>query len=185
MANAFEKLIGQTLQAYRDAKIANLIFIHPPMRPVGMMGKVPCFIQSGKSPFDMAGIYYDRAGTGIGVELKETAEHDHSMSIVHPEKRGNGIHYHQLSGLVEVHKAGGVALLLWSNGGEIGALNGEDLHLAKVQYDASLKAEAANKTPARGSRSILWGRFNLVKAGHGGTPLWLPPSPVEKHTKAA
>lgn len=185
MANAFEKRIGETLQAYRDARVANIIFIHPPMRPVGMMGHVPCFVQSGKAPFDMAGIYYDGTGTGIGVELKESSAHENMLSIVGPDKKGSGIQYHQLAGLVDVHTAGGVALLLWDNGGEVGILDGEQLHLTKVQYDASLKAEAGKKTPARGSRSILWGRFDLVKQGHKGSLLWLPPSPGEKRKKGA
>jgi hypothetical protein len=60
---------------------------------------------------------------------------------------------------VDLHLNGGMALLLWSNGGEIGIAFGDVLHLAKIQYDASLKAEKLKQTPAKGSRSILWGHF--------------------------
>lgn len=180
--NQFEKQIGETLQQYRDAKIANCVFLHPPMRVAGMMGRVPCFIQSGKAPFDLAGIYYDSCGTAIGAELKETRDHEHSLPIVGPGKKGNGLQYHQLTALVQVHKAGGTALVLWSNGGEIGLLHGDAIDAAKLQYDVSLKIEESKKTPPKGSRSIPWGHFKPVKYGHDDAPLWLPKSTADcKH----
>lgn len=180
LMNEFEKQIGNTFQAYRDSKTAGLVFLHPPMRIAGMLGRVPCFVQAGKAPFDIAGMYYDKQGTVIGAELKETREHEHSLPIVGPGKKGNGLQYHQLEALVSVADNGGVALVLWSNGGEIGVLEGDAIRLAKVQYDASLKAEAAKKTPAKGSRSILWGLFKPVKHGLKDMPLWLPQSPAKK-----
>lgn len=176
--NQFEKEIGNTFQAYRDAKQAGLVFLHPPMRIAGMLGRVPCFIQAGKAPFDVAGMFYDGDGTAIGVELKETKDHETSLSIVGPGKKGSGLQYHQLEALVSVHQGGGVALVVWSNGGEVGVLSGEGILLAWMQYNTSLKAEAQRKTPAKGSRSILWGHFKPVKNGLGDMPLWLPPSPA-------
>lgn len=174
--NDFEKLIGKTFQGYRDAGIADLVFLHPPMRVMTIIRKVPCYVQAGKAPFDVAGIYYDSCGTGLGVELKETKDHEHSLPIVGPGKKGNGLQYHQLESLVAVHNAGGVALVVYSNGGEIGILPGDTLAVAKLQYDASLKVEQAGKTPARGARSILWGLFKPIKYGHNDLPLWLPKS---------
>jgi hypothetical protein len=183
--NSFEHLIGKTFQSYRDARLATMIFLHPPMRVAGMMGRVPCFIQAGKAPFDLGGMYYDVAGTVIAAELKETAEHATSLPIIGPGKKGSGLQYHQLDALTDVHLGGGVALVLYSNGGEIGLLRGDAIHLAKVQYDASLKAERAGKSPAKGSRSILWGHFQPVKYGHDEMPLWLPPAPAKKVRKPA
>lgn len=176
--NAFEKQIGETFQAYRDAKIANVYFLYPPMRAVGLHGHMPCYIPVGKAPYDIGGFFYDTTATTIGVELKETKDHENRLPIVGPHAKGNGLHYHQLEALVAVHKAGGLALLLWSNGGEIGSLAGDMLTLVKVQYDASLKAEAAKKEVAKGSRSIQWGSFALVKHGLNDTPLWLPKPPA-------
>lgn len=175
--NEFETYIGKTFQALRDAKQANAFFLHPPMRVAGMHGKVPCYVQAGKAPYDMGGFYYDSNATAIGVELKQTKDHEHSIAIVGPGKKGSGLQYHQLEALVDLHLAGGVALLLWSNGGELGLATGELLHLAKIQYDTSLKAENLKQTPAKGSRSILWGHFKLVKYGHLNMPLWLPRPP--------
>lgn len=176
--NQFERLIEKTFQNYRDVKRAGLVFLHPPMRIAGMLGRVPCFVQAGKAPFDVAGMYYDQAGTVIGAELKETREHETSLPIVGPNKKGNGLQYHQLESLVTVHEQGGVALVVWSNGGEIGVLPGEEIALAKLQYDTSLKAEKQGKSYAKGSRSILWGRFQVVPYGHDDLPLWLPKSPA-------
>lgn len=176
--NAFEKQIGETFQSYRDAKTANVYFLFPPMRVAGLHGHMPCYIPVGKAPYDAAGFFYDEAGTSLGVELKETKDHENRLPIVGPGKKGDGLHYHQLEALVAIHKAGGVSLLLWSNGGEIGRLGGASLSLVKVQYDASLKAEAAKKEVAKGSRSIQWGSFELVKYGLDDKPLWLPKGPA-------
>jgi penicillin-binding protein-related factor A (putative recombinase) len=183
--NQFEKQIGETFQTYRDAKLANLFFLNPPMRIAGMHGRVPCFVQAGKAPYDVAGFYYDRNATSIGVELKETTEHEHSLSIVGPDKKGSGLQYHQLEALVNLHYQGGIALLVWSNGGEIGWADGNTLVLAKLQYDTSLKAEAMKKTPAKGSRSIQWAMFRTVKYGLKDMPLWLPSPPAPCERKSA
>lgn len=178
--NHFEKLIDGTFKSYRDTKIASLVFLHAPMRIAGMMRTVPCFIQSGKAPFDVGGFFYDKFGTVIGAELKETQDHETSLPIVGPDKKGNGLQYHQLSALVDVHQAGGLALVLWSNGGEVGVLTGDAIAVAKLQYDTSMKVEAIGKSFAKGSRSILWGHFKLVKYGVDDKPLWLPPPPKRK-----
>lgn len=178
MPNAFEKEIGETFQTYRDAGVCHLFFLHPPMRIAGMYGRVPCYIQSGKAPYDVGGFFYDKGGTSIAAELKETKDHEHSLSIVGPEKKGSGLQYHQLEGLVDAHSAGGIAMVLWSNGGEIGRLDGDAIVLAKLQYDTSLKAEQARKGFAKGSRSIPWGLFKPVKLGHKAMPLWVPPTPA-------
>lgn len=172
--NEFEKQIGATFQKYRDKKIAHMYFLFPPMRIAGMHGHIPCYIPTGKAPYDTAGFYYDKCGSSIGAELKQTAEHEGRLPIVPPGKKGNGLQYHQLEALVTMHKSGGTALLLYNNGGEIGRLSGDALDAVKVAYDASLKAEAASKEVAKGSRSISWSAFEKVPLDDDGDPLWLP-----------
>ncbi len=176
--NEHERLIGKTFQQYRDMGLANLFFLHAPMRIAGMHGSVPCFVQSGKAPYDLAGFYYDKGATAIGVELKETKKRDNVLSIVGEGKSGSGLQYHQLAALVDLHIAGGVAGLLWSNDGELGYAEGSVLQVAKIAYDTSVKAEKMKQTPAWGSRSIRWGHFTPVKYGHDQMPLWLPVSPL-------
>lgn len=172
--NEFEKQIGLTFQKYRDKKIAHLYFLYPPMRIAGMHGHMPCYIATGKAPYDTAGFYYDKCGSSIGVELKQTKDHEGRLPIVAPKAKGNGLQYHQLEALVTMHKGGGTALLLYNNGGEVGRLTGENLEVIKVTYDASLKAEAAKKEVAKGSRSIAWAMFEPVAQDDDGDPLWLP-----------
>jgi hypothetical protein len=173
----FEKTILKTFKSYRDAGIAQLTLMWPPMRMAGLKGRVPCFVQVGTAPYDVVGHYLTGAATHIGVELKETRERETSIAIVGPGKKGSGLQWHQLVGLVQLHQAGGVALLVWDNGGEVGVLTGDQLHLAMVQYETSMKAEKSKRTPAKGSRSILWGHFTPVKYGVADLPLFLPPAP--------
>lgn len=170
--NEFEKEIAATFQAYRDTRTAHLYILHPPMRIAGFLGHAPCHVLAGKAPYDIAGFYYDGCGTSVGAELKQTAEHENRLPIVPPDSDGSGLQYHQLVGLVGLHKAGGVALLLWNNGGQIGVLRGPELATTLIGYEASLKA----KQPARGSKSILWGLFRPIKTGVDGRPVWLPKS---------
>lgn len=183
--NHFEKLIGETFQAYRQAKIANLMFLHPPMRIAGMHGNVPCYVQAGKAPYDLGGFFYDSNATHIGVELKESKDPAPSLAIVGPEKKGSGIQYHQLTALVDLHLSGGIALLLWSRAGQTAVLTGDMLHAVKIAYDASLKAERMNKTVAKGARSIRWETFKIVKLAPTGHPLWLPKAPPPCDRKSA
>jgi hypothetical protein len=177
--NDFEKLVGKTFPAYRAIKEAELFFLHPPMRAAGFKGSAPCWVQVGKAPYDLGGFYYDRVGTAIGVELKETSQHENRLSIIGKDKKGSGLQHHQLLALVELHRAGGMAALVWNNGGEIGVLGGTGLVNAFLTYDAAAKSQNA---PV-GSKSILWGAFTPVPLGVGGLPAWLPTSPSSAKVK--
>jgi hypothetical protein len=171
--NAFEKEIAATFQDYRDVRLATLFMLHPPMRIGGMSGRVPCFVQVGKAPYDVAGFYYNGSATSIGAELKETRDRKPSLRIVGEKMDGSGLEYHQLDGLVRLHDQGGMAMLLWSNGGEIGRMDGQALKLAKIQYDDAVK----RKNPPLGAKSLQWDSFKAVRVGHGAKPLWLPKPP--------
>ncbi len=169
----FEKTIQKSFDEY--AARAYLMILHPQMRCVGTRGgKVPLWVQVAKAPFDIAGLYLDN-GRYIAVELKENASRHTSLQIIGPGKKGTGLQYHQLEGLVTVHEAGGLALVLWDNAGEVGLIDGPRLKAAKSAYDTALKAAAAGyPNGARGVKSIPWGNFAPVTIGNGGTPLWLP-----------
>ena len=138
-----------------------------------MHGRVPCWVQTGKSPYDVAGFFHNRAATSIGAELKENRDRKTSLRIVGPKMDGSGLEYHQLAGLVDLHGKGGVALLLWNNGGEIGRMDGPALVQVKLEYDAAAK----RKNAPLGAKSIPWDSFRAVKIGHGAKPLWLPRPP--------
>jgi hypothetical protein len=169
LANQFEKTIYKTFPGYESAGVATLRFLYPSMRCVGVKGRMPVFVPAEKAPYDIGGYRHGDARF-IGVELKETRDREHSLPLVGPEQKGNGLQYHQLAALVQLHTEGGEAYVLYDNGGEVGRLDGHNLYLAKLQLDAALKS----KNPARGSKSIPWGRFEPVKLGHEAAPLWLP-----------
>ena len=174
MANAFETTIGKTFAGYEAAGVATLRFLYPSMRCVGMKGRMPVFVPALKAPYDLGG-YYHGSGVFVGCELKETRDRHHTLPLIGPGKDGTGLQYHQLESLVNLHAEGGVALLCYDNGGEIGLLGGQALTLAKIALDAALKS----RNPAKGSKSIPWGRFQPVKLGHNAVPLWLPTDPEE------
>ena len=85
MANQFEKDIFATFDILGER--ANLFILYPPMRAAGMIGKMPGYIPTGKAPYDLAGYYLDGA-IAIGVELKETKDHDNRLPVVKPEYKG-------------------------------------------------------------------------------------------------
>jgi penicillin-binding protein-related factor A (putative recombinase) len=173
VVNEFEKEIETTFQDYRDARIATLYKLNPPMRIAGMHGRVPCFVQNGKAPYDVMGFFYNAGATSIGVELKQTRHREASIKILGPEQKGGGVQYHQLEGMVDLHKKGGVACLLWNNAGEVGRMDGAELVMVKQDFDAARKM----KNPPKGVKSIAWDRFKAVRVGQSGKPLWLPKAP--------
>lgn len=184
MATEFEKTVEKSFAEYLTTGTAYLQFLHPRMRVGGFLGKVPAWIQVAKAPYDVDG-YYLSGARYIACEIKENGEHHNSLKIIPPEKKGTGLQYHQLEALVNAHKAGAVACVLWNNGGEVGYLDGSRLAAAKSAMDTSLKAEKEGyPNTAKGSRSIPWGNFKPVKLNGVGVPLWLPAPPAPSHVEA-
>lgn len=170
----FEKKVELSFIEYSTAKIAFLQFLFPKMRMAGYIGKSPGFVQVAKAPYDVDG-YYIGTGRYIACEIKENADHHPSMRLIPPDKDGTGLQYHQLSALVAAHDAGGLAVLLWDNGGEVGILDGTRLAAAKSAIDTSIKAaKEGYPDGVKGLRSVPWGSFQPVKINGSGVPLWLP-----------
>ncbi len=60
-------------------------------------------------------------------------------------------------------RLGGIARVVWDNGGQIGVLKEEDILAAHAIYQASMDSEARGKGKgARGGRSIKWEQFMPV-----------------------
>lgn len=171
-----EKIFFGTFRRLAENRQASMHIMYPQMRVGHMHGGKPCWVQVKAAPYDAAGFYHG-CGTAIAVELKESSKPMTSLPIIAPGKKGSGLQYHQLEGLADAHEAGAVAFVLLDNAGSWGRLSGEEIVAAKQEFDTSLKVEARGKTPAFGSRSISWERFERIKSGLGGEPIWLPPSP--------
>lgn len=170
----FEKVMEKSFAEYTTSKTAYLQFLYPKMRMAGYIGKAPGFVQCAKAPYDIDGYYMDGSARHIACEVKENADHHASLKIIMPEKRGTGLQYHQLEALVRAHESKCLACVVWSNGGEVGYLDGTRLKAAKQSVDASLKAEKMGLPNQKGMRSILWGNFTAVRINSKGVPLWLP-----------
>jgi hypothetical protein len=97
------------------------------------------------------------------------------LPIVHPDaKSGDGVQYHQLEALALLAQMGGVARIVWNNGGEVGALTEAGILAAFTIYCASLESERRGKGKgAVGSRSIRWTSFKPVPWANVGGVLCL------------
>ena len=171
---AFEKDVSVSMDAYRETKIAFLDFLPPPIRPVvwqkAHKGSAPLFTLVGQAPFDVHG--YLSNGIMIGVELKATQKHHDRIKIVSPVTKGSGVQYHQLDALAHLSRHGGIAGIVWSNGGEVGVMNGQKIVAALNEYEASMKGGGK-----RGSKSLEWSAFEEPRYHAFGGAItydWLP-----------
>jgi hypothetical protein len=108
----------------------------------------------------------------VGAELKASGEPETSIPLVKPKQDGHGIEAHQLDALALLARMGGIARIVWDNGGEIGVLRNEGILAAHAIFMASLASEDRGKGKGLvGSRSIKWERFEKVDhaANIGGT----------------
>jgi hypothetical protein len=170
--NDFEKELDQKKAIILKRTGAFIHRLEPPMRCCGTKGTMPVFVQVGGALFDWAGWvpgemtevngYVFKYANCIGIEQKATKQRHPSMRIVGEDGDGSGIKAHQLEALASLHRSGGVARLLWNNGGVIGVLDGDEIAQAFYTYGVSLAAERMRKTPAKGSRSIPWSLFRVI-----------------------
>jgi hypothetical protein len=191
----FEERIEPTFAAYAKANVAYLSFMPVPTRAVMMQGRM-VRVGNGAAPFDVYG-FMPRSFGGtpaykpsneyepdahftpstlvavmVGAELKASGEPETSIPIVKPKGDGHGVEAHQLDALALLSRMGGIARIVWDNGGEIGVLRNEGILAAHAIFMASLASEDRGKGKGKvGSRSIRWERFEKVDpaANIGGT----------------
>jgi hypothetical protein len=184
--NEFEKRIEPSFKAYAQINRARLDFMPLPMTPCGLRHpkmQMPLYIPKGKAPFDVYG-FAPKTIVGkpyaifVGAELKTTAKPEVSLPIVAEGGHASGLAFHQLSALALVAMLGGIARVVWDNGGVIGVLENEAILHHSLVYQHSRSSEAAGKgTGPRGSRSIQWSAFKEINqvANVGGNLIidWL------------
>jgi hypothetical protein len=163
-SNKFEDWIQNGFAEVRKTTGAWLVWINPPVTPIGLKGKMPIFAMTGSALFDLGGwTNGNRAAKAfIGVELKETRQHHPSLPIIRRDRKGSGLQHHQIEALAGLHRDGHIAGLLWSNGGIVGWCDGEVLAAAYYEFEVSLAAEDMGKAPKKGARSISWQKFSPV-----------------------
>ncbi len=178
----FEGEIRKSLLAYSEAGIASLDFLPVSTAPYTKSRSdagQPLRVVAGKNPFDIFGWMLDGAKF-VACELRLSRSREERLSIVAPEENGMGLHFTQLDALAHAAMAGGLAHVVWSNGGELGVLDGPQIILAHTIYLPNLAAVKQNQPT--GSKSIRWERFKPVEYDTVGirvVPNWLtsPRSP--------
>ena len=155
-----------------------------PTRVVRGPGGKPLYIPTGKAPFDVYGhaprdlsrsvqpstkVLFPNVAVFVGAELKSNRDHEVSLSIVHPDSDSHGLEYHQLDALALVARIGGIARIVWDNGGTYGVLEEDQIIVAHAIYEQSLASERNGKGKGPlGSRSIKWSLFKTVDYGSFG-----------------
>jgi hypothetical protein len=180
MANQFELDFEEKFPSIRKKCKAFLYRLYPKMRCIGMRGTMPAWILVGRALFDVAGwlpvtLDGQTVAQNIGIELKDTKQRHTSLKIVGADGSGSGVQAHQLEALAAVHRDGGVACILWSNGGITGVLDGQYIRKSFYDYGVSLQAEKMGKTPAKGARSIPWSLFREVDLDETPERVIVPP----------
>jgi hypothetical protein len=176
----FEARIGDSFEAYAKTSRAFLDFMPLPMTPCGMRHprtKAPLYIPKGKAPFDIYGFAPQQyaAGTApdgaaeivpvavmVGAECKATGEPETSLAIVKAGTHASGLAQHQLEALALLAKLGGIARVIWDNGGQVGVLKEGGIIYAERVFQMAISAELAGKKAAHGSKSIPWESFEVV-----------------------
>ena len=157
--NAFERLIQDTFQSYREAGIAIMATLPVPMRPSGARNPqgAPYWLPAGNSPFDVYG-WVMHSGVFIGAELKSTHRRT-SLAIRPPGKKGSGVYWHQLDALKNLASCGGWARLLWCNDGEIRVMTNEGIVNAWMSASTAIVHIKNDRKPEKGLLSIRWQDF--------------------------
>jgi hypothetical protein len=201
--SAFEQSVGRSFEGYASQGVAYLDFMPIPTRAIRVPGfKGVAYVPCGHAPFDVYGhrprmVFRQPAPNGttinrpvqlavmVGAELKTTKDHEKNLSIVHPESDSHGLEYHQLYALALLARMGGVARIVWDNGGQVGVASEDSIVLAYEVYEQSLASERrGNGKGPRGSRSIPWTAFKPVDYGNVGGVICLDWLKVEKTCSA-
>jgi hypothetical protein len=137
-----------------------MMVCEPPSKSIGARGGIPLRVRVGKGPFDIIG-YLLADARMIGCELK-SSQQKNSLAIVQPKGDSAGLQYHQLTALAELAISGGIARVVWQNGGRIGVIGNSKIITAWRVYEEVLKSEASGRSVPLGAKSVPWEAFTPV-----------------------
>lgn len=155
----FEKEIELSFPVYSDRNVACLDFMPVPTIII-KKGNGVVAIPKRKAPFDVYG-FWCADGTFVGAELK-ASQRKERLPIVGPNKKGDGLQFHQLDALYNLAKHNGMARLLWCNGGQIGVIGSNKLMYYYLTFVQAMKSEISGRASS-GDKSIPWESFTEVK----------------------
>jgi penicillin-binding protein-related factor A (putative recombinase) len=129
----FERELEYTFESMcRSEGVAFLAGMAVPTAPTMHAGR-HLRVLSGTAPFD----YYGQMRTGIfiGMEAKHNDKVKQSLPIIGPKKKGSGLQYHQLESLSVVASNGGIARIVWDNGGLVMSLGNQAILAVQESYN--------------------------------------------------
>jgi penicillin-binding protein-related factor A (putative recombinase) len=129
----FEELLERTFDPmiYSDG-VSFLAKMPVPTAPTKHAGR-HLRVLKGKAPYDFYGMM--RGGKFIGMEAKHNDEHHTSLRIVGPTQQGEGLKFHQLEAVAKVAMDGGIARIVWENGGVITHLCNQGILAVHESYN--------------------------------------------------
>lgn len=108
----------------RSEGLSSLVKMPEPTAPKVMYGKF-VRVLCGKAPYDFTGMM--KGGKHIAMEAKHNDKRKTSLPIIAEDKDGSGLQQHQLEALAKVAVDGGIARIVWNNGGLPMAIGNEQI----------------------------------------------------------
>lgn len=164
MGATFQEECEKAFDAYHKMDIASIDTMPVPTRCIGFGPMGPKLVYDGKAPYDAYG-YFHRGARAIGAEFKVTGKPEPSLAIVKDTATAGGLAFNQLDALARLSAKGGIARVVWNNGGQIGVLREEGILRAYAGYMAAKKIEERGNDAPLGAKSIKWGEFEIIQYG--------------------
>ena len=115
----------------RSEGLSSLVKMPEPTAPKVMYGKF-VRVLCGKAPYDFTGMM--KGGKHIAMEAKHNDKRKASLPIIAEKKKGSGLQWHQLGALANVAEHGGIARIVWCNGGVVMAIGNEAIMAVQRSY---------------------------------------------------
>jgi penicillin-binding protein-related factor A (putative recombinase) len=155
----FEKELDHTFDSLmRSEGVAFLARMSEPTAPSPRLGKFGRVL-SGTAPYDFYGMM--KGGKHIAMEAKHNDNRKASLPIIGEKRKGSGLQWHQLQALAHVSEHGGIARIVWDNGGVVMAIGNDKIMAVQRSYQEG------------GRKSIPADLFEVVEQRISqGCPYW-------------
>jgi penicillin-binding protein-related factor A (putative recombinase) len=129
----FEKELDHTFDSLmRSEGVAFLARMSEPTAPSPRLGKFGRVL-SGTAPYDFYGMM--KGGKHIAMEAKHNDKRKASLPIIGYKKKGSGLQFHQLEALANVALHGGIARVVWCNGGVVMSIGNREILMVHKIYN--------------------------------------------------
>jgi len=128
----FEKELDHTFDSLmRSEGVAFLARMSEPTAPMCIHGR-HARVLCGQAPYDFFGML--KGGKHIAMEAKHNDKRKASLPIIGEKRKGSGLQWHQLQALATVAEHGGIARIVWDNGGVVMAIGNDKIMAVQRMY---------------------------------------------------